>query len=131
MEDFCDSPNDSVTTIFKRNTLSLDHAGRSSTDCIKSLKSSGECRLNRVQSKTPNLTQFRQVLGDQRVNSDVDRVGRAGTSAGRTLRRLFYSLCLQNRAARWVMATTSQRMVDWRRFRDSRKALGLSKTCNL
>ncbi|ETI60454.1 3-alpha-hydroxysteroid dehydrogenase [Marinomonas profundimaris] len=58
-------------------------------------------RVNAVSPgpvETPILTQFRQVLGDQRVNSDVDRVGRAGTPADIAPVILF--LCSD--AARWV-----------------------------
>jgi NAD(P)-dependent dehydrogenase (short-subunit alcohol dehydrogenase family) len=41
-------------------------------------------RVNAVSPgpvETPILTQFRAVLGDARVDSDIDRVGRAGTAA--------------------------------------------------
>lgn len=48
--------------------------------------------------ETPILTQFRAVLGNQRVNSDVDRVGRAGTAGDIAPVILF--LCSD--AARWV-----------------------------
>ncbi|WP_323780664.1 coniferyl-alcohol dehydrogenase [Thalassovita sp.] len=47
---------------------------------------------------TPILTQFREVLGNERVNSDVDRVGRAGTAADIAPAILF--LCSD--AARWI-----------------------------
>ena len=50
---------------------------------------------------TPILTQFRAVLGDARVNSDVDRVGRAGTAADIAPAILF--LCSD--AARWINGT--------------------------
>lgn len=58
-------------------------------------------RVNAVSPgpvETPILTQFRQVLGDSRVDSDVDRVGRAGTAADIAPVILF--LCSD--AARWV-----------------------------
>lgn len=58
-------------------------------------------RVNAVSPgpvETPILTQFRQVLGDQRVNSDVSRVGRAGTPADIAPVILF--LCSD--AARWI-----------------------------
>ncbi len=41
-------------------------------------------RVNAVSPgpvETPILTEFRAVLGNERVNSDIDRVGRAGTAA--------------------------------------------------
>lgn len=50
---------------------------------------------------TPILTQFRDVLGDARVNADVDRVGRAGTAADIAPAILF--LCSD--AARWINGT--------------------------
>ena len=40
-------------------------------------------RVNAVSPgpvETPILTQFREVLGDARVDSDIARVGRAGTA---------------------------------------------------
>jgi len=58
-------------------------------------------RVNAVSPgpvETPILTQFREVLGDARVNSDVDRVGRAGTPADIAPAILF--LCSD--AARWI-----------------------------
>lgn len=58
-------------------------------------------RVNAVSPgpvETPILTQFRHVLGDERVNSDVNRVGRAGTAADIAPVILF--LCSD--AARWV-----------------------------
>ncbi|BDX02997.1 MAG: coniferyl-alcohol dehydrogenase [Marinomonas sp.] len=58
-------------------------------------------RVNAVSPgpvETPILTQFRQVLGDKRVNSDVERVGRAGTAADIAPVILF--LCSD--AARWI-----------------------------
>ena len=45
---------------------------------------SRDIRVNAVSPgpvETPILKQFRAVLGDARVNSDIDRVGRAGTAA--------------------------------------------------
>lgn len=47
---------------------------------------------------TPILTQFRDTLGDSRVNADIDRVGRAGTAGDIAPVILF--LCSD--AARWV-----------------------------
>ena len=47
---------------------------------------------------TPILTQFRAVLGDARVSSDIDQVGRAGTAADIAAPILF--LCSD--AARWI-----------------------------
>ncbi|MCL4141799.1 UNVERIFIED_CONTAM: hypothetical protein GTU68_040878, partial [Idotea baltica] len=58
-------------------------------------------RVNAVSPgpvETPILTQFREVLGDERVNSDVDRVGRAGTPGDIAPAILF--LCSD--AARWI-----------------------------
>lgn len=58
-------------------------------------------RVNAVSPgpvETPILTQFRAVLGDARVNSDIDRVGRAGTAADIAPVVLF--LCSD--AARWI-----------------------------
>ncbi|WP_206696898.1 coniferyl-alcohol dehydrogenase [Marinomonas algicola] len=58
-------------------------------------------RVNAVSPgpvETPILTQFRQVLGDERVNSDVDRVGRAGNAGDIAPAILF--LCSD--AARWI-----------------------------
>ncbi|ADZ90915.1 coniferyl-alcohol dehydrogenase [Marinomonas mediterranea] len=58
-------------------------------------------RVNAVSPgpvETPILTQFRQVLGDERVNSDVERVGRSGTPSDIAPVILF--LCSD--AARWV-----------------------------
>lgn len=51
--------------------------------------------------ETPILQQFRDVLGDARVNSDVDAVGRAGTPADIAPAILF--LCSD--AARWINGT--------------------------
>lgn len=48
--------------------------------------------------ETPILKQFREVLGDARVNSDIDRIGRAGTSEDIAPVILF--LCSD--AARWI-----------------------------
>ena len=61
-------------------------------------------RVNAVSPgpvETPILTQFREVLGDARVNSDVDRVGRAGTPDDIAPAILF--LCSD--AARWINGT--------------------------
>jgi len=58
-------------------------------------------RVNAVSPgpvETPILKQFRNVLGDERVNSDVDRVGRAGNPSDIAPVILF--LCSD--AARWV-----------------------------
>ncbi|BFM51296.1 coniferyl-alcohol dehydrogenase [Marinomonas sp. THO17] len=58
-------------------------------------------RVNAVSPgpvETPILTQFRQVLGDERVNSDVERVGRAGKVGDIAPAILF--LCSD--AARWI-----------------------------
>jgi NAD(P)-dependent dehydrogenase (short-subunit alcohol dehydrogenase family) len=58
-------------------------------------------RVNAVSPgpvETPILTQFRAVLGDARVNSDIDRVGRAGTAGDIAPAILF--LCSDG--ARWV-----------------------------
>ncbi len=51
--------------------------------------------------ETPILKQFRAVLGDARVNSDITRVGRAGTSADIAPAVLF--LCSDG--ARWINGT--------------------------
>ncbi|MFT6447545.1 MAG: NADP-dependent 3-hydroxy acid dehydrogenase YdfG [Sulfitobacter pontiacus] len=51
--------------------------------------------------ETPILQQFRDVLGDERVNSNVDAVGRAGTPDDITPAILF--LCSD--AARWINGT--------------------------
>lgn len=48
--------------------------------------------------ETPILTQFRSVLGDERVDSDIDRVGRPGNSADIAPAILF--LCSDG--ARWI-----------------------------
>ena len=61
-------------------------------------------RVNAVSPgpvETPILTQFRDVLGDARVNADVDLVGRAGTPADIAPAILF--LCSD--AARWINGT--------------------------
>lgn len=50
---------------------------------------------------TPILTQFRQVLGDSKVDSDISRVGRPGTAADIAPVILF--LCSD--AARWINGT--------------------------
>jgi NAD(P)-dependent dehydrogenase (short-subunit alcohol dehydrogenase family) len=58
-------------------------------------------RINAVSPgpvETPILSQFREVLGDARVDDDIARVGRAGTSADIAPVILF--LCSD--AARWV-----------------------------
>lgn len=58
-------------------------------------------RVNAVSPgpvETPILTQFRAVLGDERVNSDIARVGRAGTAHDIAPAILF--LCSD--AARWI-----------------------------
>lgn len=58
-------------------------------------------RVNAVSPgpvETPILKQFRTVLGDARVNSDIERVGRAGTAADIAPAILF--LCSD--AARWI-----------------------------
>ncbi len=58
-------------------------------------------RLNAVSPgpvETPILKQFRAVLGDARVDSDITRVGRAGTSADIAPAVLF--LCSDG--ARWI-----------------------------
>lgn len=58
-------------------------------------------RVNAVSPgpvETPILTQFREVLGDARVDSDIARVGRAGTPADIAPVVLF--LCSD--AARWI-----------------------------
>lgn len=58
-------------------------------------------RINAVSPgpvETPILTQFREVLGDARVDDDIARVGRAGTSADIAPVVLF--LCSD--AARWI-----------------------------
>lgn len=58
-------------------------------------------RVNAVSPgpvETPILKQFRTVLGDARVNSDIDRVGRAGTASDIAPVVLF----LASDAARWI-----------------------------
>jgi NAD(P)-dependent dehydrogenase (short-subunit alcohol dehydrogenase family) len=58
-------------------------------------------RINAVSPgpvETPILGQFRAVLGDARVNSDIDRVGRAGTSAD--IAPVIAFLCSDG--ARWI-----------------------------
>ena len=58
-------------------------------------------RVNAVSPgpvETPILRQFRSVLGDERVDSDIARVGRAGTSADIAPAILF--LCSDG--ARWI-----------------------------
>jgi NAD(P)-dependent dehydrogenase (short-subunit alcohol dehydrogenase family) len=58
-------------------------------------------RVNAVSPgpvETPILKQFREVLGDERVDSDITRVGRAGTSADIAPAVLF--LCSDG--ARWI-----------------------------
>ena len=58
-------------------------------------------RVNAVSPgpvETPILKQFRAVLGDARVDSDITRVGRAGTSADIAPAVLF--LCSDG--ARWI-----------------------------
>ena len=58
-------------------------------------------RVNAVSPgpvETPILRQFRAVLGDERVDSDIARVGRAGTSADIAPAVLF--LCSDG--ARWI-----------------------------
>jgi NAD(P)-dependent dehydrogenase (short-subunit alcohol dehydrogenase family) len=62
---------------------------------------SRDIRVNAVSPgpvETPILKQFREVLGDARVNSDIDRVGRAGRSEDIAPVALF--LCSD--AARWI-----------------------------
>jgi len=61
-------------------------------------------RVNAVSPgpvETPILRQFRAVLGDERVDSDITRVGRAGTSADIAPAILF--LCSDG--ARWINGT--------------------------
>ncbi|ENN89752.1 short-chain dehydrogenase/reductase SDR [Rhizobium freirei PRF 81] len=61
-------------------------------------------RVNAVSPgpvETPILKQFRAVLGDERVDSDISRVGRAGTSADIAPAILF--LCSDG--ARWINGT--------------------------
>ncbi len=58
-------------------------------------------RVNAVSPgpvETPILKEFREVLGDQRVDSDVVRVGRAGTSAD--IAPVIAFLCSDG--ARWI-----------------------------
>lgn len=58
-------------------------------------------RVNAVSPgpvETPILTEFRQVLGDERVDSDVARVGRAGTCAD--IAPVVVFLCSDG--ARWI-----------------------------
>ncbi|MAS05435.1 MAG: 3-alpha-hydroxysteroid dehydrogenase [Ahrensia sp.] len=58
-------------------------------------------RVNSVSPgpvETPILSQFRSVLGDEKVDSDIDRVGRAGTAADIAPTILF--LCSDG--ARWI-----------------------------
>ena len=58
-------------------------------------------RVNAVSPgpvETPILTQFREVLGNPRVDSDIERVGRAGTAEDVAPPVLF--LCSD--AARWI-----------------------------
>lgn len=58
-------------------------------------------RVNAVSPgpvETPILTEFRQVLGDERVDSDIGRVGRAGTPPDIAPAILF--LCSDG--ARWI-----------------------------
>lgn len=67
----------------------------------QSLFKSRGIRVNAVSPgpvTTPILTQFRQVLGNARVDDDINRVGRAGTAADIAPVALF--LCSD--AARWV-----------------------------
>ncbi len=61
-------------------------------------------RINAVSPgpvETPILKQFREVLGDERVNSDINRVGRAGTAHDIAPPILF----LASDASRWVNGT--------------------------
>ncbi|CUH63382.1 2,5-dichloro-2,5-cyclohexadiene-1,4-diol dehydrogenase [Thalassovita gelatinovora] len=61
-------------------------------------------RVNAVSPgpvETPILKQFRDVLGDERVDSDIDRVGRAGTANDIAPSILF----LASDGARWVNGT--------------------------
>ncbi len=61
-------------------------------------------RVNAVSPgpvETPILLQFRDVLGDDRVNSDINRVGRAGTSNDLAPSILF----LASDGARWINGT--------------------------
>lgn len=61
-------------------------------------------RVNAVSPgpvETPILKQFRDVLGDARVNSDIDRVGRAGTANDIAPTIAF----LASDMARWVNGT--------------------------
>ncbi len=63
-----------------------------------------QIRVNAVSPgpvETPILTQFREVLGEARVNSDIDRVGRAGTADDIAPSVLF----LASDGARWVNGT--------------------------
>jgi NAD(P)-dependent dehydrogenase (short-subunit alcohol dehydrogenase family) len=60
-----------------------------------------DIRVNAVSPgpvETPILTQFREVLGDARVDSDIARVGRAGTASDIAPVILF----LSSDAARWI-----------------------------
>lgn len=61
-------------------------------------------RVNAVSPgpvETPILTQFREVLGDARVDSDIGRVGRAGTAADIAPAVIF----LASDGARWINGT--------------------------
>jgi NAD(P)-dependent dehydrogenase (short-subunit alcohol dehydrogenase family) len=61
-------------------------------------------RVNAVSPgpvETPILKQFRAVLGDQKVNSDIGRVGRAGTASDIAPVITF----LASDAARWINGT--------------------------
>ncbi len=61
-------------------------------------------RVNAVSPgpvETPILKQFRSVLGDERVDSDIDRVGRAGTANDIAPTILF----LASDGARWINGT--------------------------
>jgi NAD(P)-dependent dehydrogenase (short-subunit alcohol dehydrogenase family) len=58
-------------------------------------------RINAVSPgpvETPILQQFREVLGDARVDSDINRCGRAGTSE--EIAPIILFLCSD--AARWI-----------------------------
>ncbi len=67
----------------------------------ESLFRSRGIRVNAVSPgpvETPILKEFRAVLGDERVDSDIDRVGRAGTALDIAPAILF--LCSDG--ARWI-----------------------------
>lgn len=102
IEAFCDAHNiQNETSYPDSKELLLLWTYKAAHDAAFKAKN---IRVNAVSPgpvETPILKQFRDVLGDDRVNSDINRVGRAGTADDIAPSILF----LASDGARWVNGT--------------------------